>query len=187
MAEVEAAEKDLLQQKWGPLPVWVWALAGLAAAWLFAKYRANKTASSSSATATNAQQDQAVAPQWIINEGGPTTTVNVPSAPVATSPGQPPPVTTPPGTGNHPPIKGGNPPKGPKPPVPVKAQPQVYRVQPGDTLTSIANRFQVPGGAQALFQYQLASPLRTAQAKAEIRTRGIDHLVQNEEILIPPK
>lgn len=183
MAEVQAAESDLLHTKWGPLPVWVWALAGLAAAWLYAKHKAG-TQQASQQTQQNASEPQDVAPEFLIQEGNTSTTVNnAPSAPVPVSPGKPP-VTSPPGKGPHPPVKSPG-----KPPRPVTGgkQPKVYRVQSGDTLTSIANRNHVKGGWQALWNYNLSSPLRSAEAKAEMRSRGPNDLVHDEEILIPPQ
>lgn len=198
MAEVQEAQGNLLQSKWGPLPVWTWALIALGAAWAWAKYRANKTASaatSTASTATNASEGEAVAPQFIIEEGGTSTTVNnqeaaepPPSAPVTAPVGPPPPVATPPGTSPSPPIRSGG--KPPARPAPVKSpskkkQPIAYRVQHGDTLDSIAQRFHVPGGGDALFAYNTTPGNRPAKTIATLKARGKNLIYANEEIDIP--
>lgn len=83
---------SLLTRKWGPLPVWAWALIGLGVAWAYSKYKADQTAASTastSTTASSAAEPSSGAPYFLIenNEPPTTTSVNV----------------TPPGTGSNPP------------------------------------------------------------------------------------
>lgn len=179
-------------RKLGPLPVWAWMGVGLGMALAVSLWRKNKTASTASTTtagtATTATSTQT--PPFIIQNytgagaqgpagpAGPAGSTGATGATGTTGATGSVGVTgTPipqPGTGKKPPAGGGKNP-----------QPIVYRVKPGDTLSSIAERYHVPGGPQALYNYQLSSPLRSAQAKQEIKQRGPNLLYSNEEILIP--
>lgn len=188
MAEVANAESNLLQQKWGPLPVWVWGLIGLVAAWLFAKYRDLKSSASQAqadqtqvADATGAAEGQAVAPQFIIENNLP----SQPSAPVTTTPVLPP-VVTPPGTTNAPPVVTGTPVTTTKPPVtapPAKKAPISYKVVHGDTLSSIAARYHTTW--QNLWSFNTTAGNRPASTIATLKQRGPNLLYAGETILIP--
>lgn len=178
-------------RKLGPLPVWAWMGVGLGLALAVSLWRKNKASSTASTTAeTSTTATSTQTPPFIIQNytgtgaqgpagpagpAGPTGATGATGAPgkpgVGTVTGTPIPQ---PGTGKKPPKGGGKNP-----------QPIVYRVKPGDTLSAIAERYHVPGGPQALYNYQLSSPLRSAQAKQEIKQRGPNLLYSNEEILIP--
>lgn len=67
---------------------------------------------------------------------------------------------------------GGNPPKS-------------VRAQPGDSFGSIAAREHVPGGGDALYQFNLTTPYHSAKARQEIRDRGPNRVVAGEEVFIP--
>jgi hypothetical protein len=100
------------------------------------------------------------------------------------------------------PIHGGNPPgppprprPGPVPaprpvpvpgPVPVSSgRPEYVRAAPGDSFGSIAQRYHIAGGGQALYQYNLTTSQHSDEAKASIRQRGPDHVVINEQVFLP--
>ena len=187
----------LLTSKWGPMPVWVWALAGLGVAWAIAKYRSNqaaKTAATSTASATDPSTLEGMqsAPQFIIENNMPGTS---PSAPITVPAGPAPPVVTPPGTLPNPPtnIPPGSPPAvghptTPPPRVaPPKRAPVQYRVQPGDNLSTIAAKYHVKGGWQELFTFNTTPGVRTASSIKTIKSRGPNHLVAGEDIFIPPQ
>jgi hypothetical protein len=55
----------------------------------------------------------------------------------------------------------------------------------GDTYGALAAKYKVAGGGQALFQYQLTTPLHSAAAKAEIRQRGPNLIEVGQLIVIP--
>lgn len=178
----------LLMRKWGPFQVWVYALAGLVAAWLIAKWRASQSAKTSGAeqadTADIAESEQ-VAPQFIIENnmpagvGAPTT----PQVPVPTKP-VPPPVITPPGTTPNPPTT--TPPKPPpKKPTPAKKKPVTYKVKHGDTLSAIAKKYGTTW--QQLWTYNTTSGNRSADAIKTLKQRGPNLLYAGETILIPQK
>lgn len=71
------------------------------------------------------------------------------------------------------------------PPASGGKAPIEYRARKGDTFSSIAAKYKVPGGASALYQYQLTTPLHSADAKATIKQRGIDLIEVGELIVIP--
>jgi hypothetical protein len=56
--------------------------------------------------------------------------------------------------------------------------------EPG-TFSGIAAKWHVPGGARALYQYQLTTPFHTAAAKKEIKDRGPNRVVVGEQIFLP--
>lgn len=191
MAEVQAAEQNILQRKWGPMPVWAWAAIGLVAAWLFAKYRSNQQAATATSTTANASESAATAPEFIIEENLPAVPVGgTPSGPV--QPGSGGPVTTPGGTGSRPPIGGGKPPSQGNP-VPVKGSPGgnpkpgvkwvPYTVHENDTLSSIAAAHHTTW--QNLWTYNTTAPHRDAKAIATLKHRGPNQLFAGEEILVP--
>lgn len=194
MAEVEQAEGSLLQRKVGPMPVWVWALVGLAAAWLYAKWRGGKQAAATDTTGAGSSESAASAPEFIIEENLPTVPVTVspgggtPSGPITTP--TPVPVTSPPGKGPKPPIGGGKPPRQSgggvvgKPGGTPKAKGAIpYRVREGDTLASIAQSHGTTW--QKLFAYNTTPGNRPANTIAELKKRGPSLLFPGEEILIP--
>ncbi len=192
----------LLQRKALGMPVWLLALFGLGAAWAIAKYRSDKastTAASTTAASTTAAdaEGQAVAPQFVIENNLPTesspastTPPGTPAPPVTSAP----PTTTPPGTTAAPPVvtkappvttPPKTPPKTTTPKTPAPAAIEV-RVQPRDTLTSIAAKYGVKGGAAELYTYNTTPGVRDASAIATIKQRGPNLLEVGEEILIPP-
>ncbi len=186
MAEVASGERNLLTSKWGPAPVWVWAMGGLVVAWLVAKWRDSKSSKQQAAqadTADTAESEQ-VAPQFIIENnmpagvGAPTT----PSAPITVPPG-PPPTTTPPGTTPNPPTT--TTPKPPPKKPPAKKPPVQYKVKHGDTLTAIAKRYGTTW--QALWTYNTTAGNRPADTIKTLKSRGPNLLYAGETILIPQK
>ena len=201
MADVQAGESGLLTSKWGPLPVWVWGLLGLAVAWAVAKYRDLKNAATaqqdttSAGTGLTASESQDVVPQFIIENQLPGTTINVPGGGGASSHPVPPPgggggvpiIVSPPGKGPHPPAHGGtpHPPKPPaKPPVKGKGKAIEYRVQHGDTLSTIAAKHGIKDW-HTLWTYNTTPGNRPASTIAELKRRGPDDIVTGELILIP--
>lgn len=189
MAEVASGEKNLLTSKWGPAPVWVWALGGLVVAWLIAKWRDSKSSKSDQqqqADTADTSESEQVAPQFIIENnmpsvGAPTT----PSAPVTTTP-VPPPVVTPPNTSPNPPTT--TPTKPSKPPVkkpPAKKAPVKYTVKHGDTLSAIAKKYGTTW--QQLWTYNTTAGNRPADTIKTLKSRGPNLLYAGETILIPQK
>jgi LysM repeat protein len=85
--------KNLLLTKWGPLPVWVWSLIGIALAWAYSKYESNKASTAASSTsstaATSAAEPASGSPYYVIENNQPPATTSV--------------TVTPPGTGSSPP------------------------------------------------------------------------------------
>lgn len=177
---------SLLARKWGPMPVWAWALIGLAVAWGIAKYRSTKAAAAAAADATNltTADGQAVAPQFVIENNMPFS----PSAPVTVPAGPPAPVVTPPGTAPGPPVVKPPAPPAKKPPAKApapkgKAKAGVYRVVSGDTLSSIAAKHGTT--AQKLFTYNTTPGNRPAATIALLKSRGPNLIFPGEEIDIP--
>lgn len=193
MAEVEAAENGILQKKVAKLPVWVWALIGLAGAWLFAKYRGNKQAATTDTTGTASSESAATAPEFIIEESLPSVPTGSPGGGTPSGPVKPPtggPVTTPGGTGSRPPIGGGKPPtQGP----PIAAGPGgtpkpgkkwvPYTVHENDTLSSIAAAHHTTW--QDIFTYNTTPGHRPANTIKTLKARGPNKLFAGEEILVP--
>ena len=186
----------------GPLPMWGWMGLLLAAAVVYSQWHKNKAAAAAANTNTaGTVQDSSQTPPFIIQ--------NYTSYPGtgAQGPQGPPGPTGPPGasgtgsTGgvwsggaNHPGGPVSSPPSTPTPtPPPVStttnAQPVVYRVQPGDTLTSIAAKYHVPGGWQALYNYNIGTGPGTANRDAStiatLKQRGPNLIYSNEAIYIP--
>ncbi len=199
-----APNKDFLLSKAGPIPVWGWGALGLVGAYAYSKYKSNQAASQgngTTATTNAAGESTASAPEFIIENNepwGPSSTSS--SATVNITPSPPVPVTTPPGTTPGPPttISGGSPPQGhppvpvggPKPPAkkppgkPAAPKYTVYKVQHGDTLSSIAAKHHTTWQALWSFNTGSSSP-RNASAKATLLKRGPDLLYAGEEIYIP--
>lgn len=71
-----------------------------------------------------------------------------------------------------------------KTPAPGKA-PIEHRVVKDETFSSIAAHYKVPGGGQALYEYQLTTPLHSADAKAKIKQRGPNLLEVGELVVVP--
>jgi LysM repeat protein len=185
------------------MPVWLWALIGLAVAWAYAKYKSSKATSAAATAATSSdttEGTEAVAPQFVIENNLPTDnlTVNTTSTPVQTPTGPNPPVVTPPGTAPGPPVAT-NPDKPPttgkppvttkppvrvvKPPVSKKKPPIQYKVVHGDTLSSIASRYHTT--VDKLWTYNTTPGVRPADTIATLKSRGKNLLFAGETILIP--
>jgi len=173
---------NVFTRKVGPAPLWVWMLAGLGLALGYVAWRGNKQKQAAATTQDQTTTDQT--PPFIIQNY---TTV-------------PPEQPGPPGPAGPPGATGGTGPVAPpaKPPVghptpkpgPGKGKgshkPLAYRVKPGDTLTSIAEREHVAGGWQQLYAFNTSPQSgHTPQAIATIKKRGPNSLVTNELIYIP--
>ncbi len=191
MAEIEQGETNLLTTKWGPLPVWAWAGIALALAYLYSKYKASTSTASSTAASTGTGDDSsetdAVAPQFVIENNMPAASVGTTASTPVTTPAQPtpPPVVTPPGKTPAPPTTTKPPTTPPKKTTPAPKATD-YTVKAGDTLTSIAAKYKVKGGAEELYTYNTTPGVRDASAIATIKKRGPNLLEVGEEILIPP-
>lgn len=201
-----APSSEFLTQKAGILPVWGWGAIGLGAAYAYSRYKANQAAAQGNGTTptTNAAgESTASAPQFIIENQEPNNPSSI-SVPVTVNNPAPVPVTTPPGTTtqpptNQPPIQGGNPPHqgnpvpvGAPPPVqthqapakPAAKPPVAYKVQHGDTLSSIAAKYHTT--AAALFSYNTGSSSpHSASARAELQKQGPDLIYAGQTIYIP--
>lgn len=191
----ETGSQALLTSKWGPVPVWVWALGGLLIAWGFAKWRDMKkaaggddTADTANVTDPSADEGQNVAPQFIIENNMPESTAPT-TTPVATPPASTPvttpsqpskPVVTAPVETTKPPITA-KPPATPKPPT--KKAPIKYKVVHGDNLTTIAKKYHTT--AAALFKYNTTPGVRPAATIATLKQRGPNVIYAGETILIP--
>ena len=201
-----APSKEFLTSKAGPLPVYAWGGIGLAAAYAYSKYKANKTASQGNGTTgtTNAAgESTAAAPQFIIENQEASDTLSV-NNPITVNNPAPVPVTTPPGTTPTPPttpvlhpgpgpVRGPFPVVGPSRPAPPNPPPsrgrpaphyQVYRVQHGDNLSKIAAKYHTTWQALWSFNTGPDSP-RSAEDKATLIRRGKGLLYAGEEIYIP--
>lgn len=171
-------------------------LIGLGVAVAYSSWRKNKTAAaatSTSASGTATDQTASQTPPFIIQNYTSTTSepsdVNVSVSgtqgpPGATGPAGPPGLSAPTPVGSTPisvtkPIT----PAPPKSTAPKKATPLVYRVKPGDTLTSIAAKYHTT--ASALWTFNTAPGNRPASTIATLKKRGPNLLYSNEEILIP--
>lgn len=81
--------KNLLATKWGPIPVWAWALISLGLAWAYSKYSSDKaastTASTASTTATSAAEPAGGSPYYVIENNVPPSTTSVAVTPPGTS------------------------------------------------------------------------------------------------------
>lgn len=211
---VATVSEDFLTKKAGPLPVYAWAGIGLGAAWLYAKYKAGKTATATAATAsdTSAAAEPATgAPYYVIENnlpatGGTGTPVTTGTTTTTTPPGTTPqPPTTTPIT---PPIQGGNPPRGPggpvlapptppatppvgtpvKSPTPPKATaPQTYKVQSGDTLWGIAQKFLGNGANYTKIWAYNTPAARKAAGLPPVQGNNPNLIYPGEVFLIPPK
>lgn len=191
MPTAPVPSKSLLTAKAGPLPVWAWGAGGLGAAWLWSKHVANQTATSTTTTGTaGAAEPTTGAPYYVIENNLPPMSGGTPSAPVPSPTGQPPtsgpPSTTPSPPTNQNPAPVPRPTPTPTPAPVVHSGATTYRVQSGDTLTSIATKARVPGGAAALWAYQLDPKNNSAQQIATLRQRGPSSLFPGETIRIPP-
>jgi hypothetical protein len=180
-----------LKGKLGPLPIYVWALLGTAALALFLINRKNKAAASGSdqAAADQSNSDLGSAAELanffnvagLMPYQGGDVYVNT------TQTNNPPPDNT---TTTPPPIQGGNPPKGgtippPKVTPPATNKPRaIYRVKPGDNLTSIAKKYGI--SEAELWKYNIDPKVRTASAIKTLKTRGQNLIYSNEAIYIPP-
>lgn len=188
-------------KKLGPLPMWAWMAIALALAVVYSQYQKNKaaatTTSATSAAATTGTTPADQIPPFIIQNytgqgvagpAGPQGPSGVPGTPGA--PGGPGPIGPPGPAGNPTPPPA--PPAAPSPPPPTppsNPQPLVYRVQPGDSLSGIAAKFHVPGGWQALYNYNIGTGPGTAnrspQDIATLKQRGPNLIYSNEQIYIP--
>lgn len=168
----------------------------------WALYRQRQAASAATSTSltgattpssgTNAQYTPPYVIQTDVNEAPVNVTDNTPvtvnnPAPRPRRPRRPAP-PPPPGAPSPPPSAP------PTTPAPVQTKPsapgfRVYRVKPGDNLTTIARDEKVfqtsPNPGLALYNYQLTPGLRSAQDQATIKQRGPNLIFSNEEIYIP--
>lgn len=203
MAEVAAAENNLLTTKWGPMPVWLYALIVLVLAWIYAKWKASKSTAAAAADTTDTanlttDDGQATAPQFIIENNMPAQ--YQPSAPITTPAAPAAPVVTPPATTPNPPISTPSPPPVLKVPAPVvkpispikkpvtpaapaKKAPIAYKVVHGDTLSAIAAKYHTT--AAKLFTYNTTPGVRPAATIATLKQRGPNLLFAGETIYIP--
>lgn len=195
MADVAAGEHNLLTSKVGRIPVWLLAVGGLLAAWLYAKWRDSKASAaagsgsaSDSAGTDAASESQQVAPQFIIENNMPNMpqdagAPSAPSAPVTTSPA-PAPVATPPGTSPSPPSTAKPAPaKPPAKKAPAKKAPLQYKVRHGDNLSTIAAAHHTTW--QKLWAYNTTPGNRPAATIRTLKQRGPSLLYAGETILIP--
>jgi len=193
MAEVKG---NFLTRKLGPMPMYGW-MGGLLAVLIGVSLYKNKSSTAATAAATDSTSTDTVpsdqVPDYITQvyntvnatTGQPATT----TAPPTTTPVTPKPPTTPPVN----PVKAPTPVKKPTPvtvkkpaPTPVKAKtPISYKVQHGDTLTSIAKKYGTTW--QALWTYNTTSGVRPAATIATLKQRGPNLLYSGETILIPQK
>lgn len=202
-----APSKDFLTQKAGILPIWGWGAVGLGAAYAYSRYKANQSAAQGNGTTgtTNAAGESTAAnPQFIIENNEPAGGWGSVSVPVTVNNPAPVPVTTPPGTGTQPPvttpppIQGGNPPHQgnpvqvppSKPTAPAKPAPKppvAYKVQHGDTLSSIAAKYHTTW--QALWAFNTGTGSGTANRPAAtiatLKQRGPNLLYAGETIYVP--
>jgi hypothetical protein len=190
VAEVVQAERSLLTSKWGPLPVWGWALIGLGLAWAYAKYRSTKTADTGDSSADDAatSESEDVIPQFVIENNMPTPSVTVippgvgapttPSAPITTLPAPSGPVITPPGTAPRPPVAGH-----PAPPASPK-KPIHYKVVAGDTPASIAKKHGTTWAK--IWAFNMSPSNRAKTAIDKLKKIG-NRKVQPGEILFIPQ
>lgn len=63
--------------------------------------------------------------------------------------------------------------------------PRSVRAQEGDSFSKIAQREHYAPGGFALYQFNLTTPFHSAQARKEIKDRGPNEVVANEEVFIP--
>lgn len=73
----------------------------------------------------------------------------------------------------------------PVPNPPQSGRPEYVRAAPGESFGSIAQKYHIPGGGMALYEYNLNTPQHSDEAKALIRERGPDHVVINEQVFLP--
>jgi nucleoid-associated protein YgaU len=182
---------EMLTRKAGPLPMWGWGAIGLGAALTYALVKQRKAADSS-------QQDQAVTevpsdqvPDFIsqvsVTNVEPPTTGTPPPSTGTTSPPRttlPQPITSPPVATKPKPVVSKPVPKAPTTKK-TPAKPTSYKVQHGDTLSSIAKKYGTTW--QALWTYNTTAGNRPADTIKTLKSRGPNLLYAGETILIPPK
>lgn len=194
---------SLLTHRWGPAPVWAYALGVLAIAWIYSKYRSMKAdaagASDQPGTADlggdYAAEGQDVAPQFIIENNmpqvitpGPAPATG-PSTPVTTPVAKPPVKVTPPATTTKPPVVS-KPPAKPPAKSPGKKAPISYKVVHGDSLSKIGAKYTNPATKkkftwQELWTFNTTRGNRTAGTIAALKQRGPNLIFPGETILIP--
>lgn len=184
---------SVFKRQIGPMPMWAWMAIVLGLAVAYASYKRNKTAKAGAAAgttgATGAVQTADQTPPFIIQNYTDVPAPNV-TTPVTLSVTEPAPQPVPAGAAAPPPPPPATPAavplrSGPPRVAPAAHKPVQYRVKPGDTLSGIAAKYHVAGGANALYQYQIGPSPHSAQAKAEIRQRGKNLIFPNELIYIP--
>lgn len=194
--EVAAAEGSLLTKKWGPAPVWVYALLGLVGAWLYSKYKSSSSTAAAATTAAGTAETTATAPEFIIENNEPVGVSGTPSAPI-TTPVSTAPVVTPPSTGSGvpvvakpipapiepTPVKATAPTSPAKPTAPAKKAPIQVKVVAGDTLSTIAAKYHTT--AAALYAYNTTPGVRPASTIATLKKRGPNLIYAGETILVP--
>lgn len=174
MADVPTVSSDFLTQKKGGLPIWGWAAIVLVLAYAYNRYK-NKTSGTSTTTTDTASQAYQV-PDYV-NE---TNITNV--EPPVVSPTPKPPVVTPPGSTSPPVVP---PPRSPRPTPSPKTKLIEYRVKKGDSLSSIAKKYNTTW--QAIWHYNTTPGNRPASTIKTLKERGPNKLYSNEliDILVP--
>jgi hypothetical protein len=172
-----------LSKKWGPLPIWVYAVAVIGLLWAYEKYRSNQSAASSSTSSTSGSAEPSTGTGYTVIEN------NIPPTSGATSGGKV--RTSPPGTSTSPPttIQGGQPPQSSAAPEPASGSSNavpslntvsyvIYKALPTDTWASIAKKYYLtPATLEA------ANTAATRGALGTISTTG--KITGGEQILIP--
>lgn len=159
-----------LNKKWGPLPIWVYAVAVIGLLWAYEKYRSNQSAASSSTSSTSGSAEPSTGTGYTIIEN------NLPPTSGTTSGGGV--TTSPPGTGTSPPTTGST--GAPKNAVPAlnSVSYVIYKALPTDTWASIAKKYYLtPATLEA------ANTAANRGALGTISTTG--KITGGEQILIP--
>lgn len=186
------------------VPVWMGMLALLGLVLAFSMWKKNKAAASSNATTSTGTsagtQTAQQTPPFIIQNytstgvAGPAGPAGAPGAPGAPGVGGGPAIV--PISGGHPPIgpvvipvPPATPPPPPPPAAPPPRQPARYTVLPGDNLSSIAGKFNIPGGRSTgwhiLWDFNSNVANRTAAGVPPIRGNNPNLIYPGEVILIP--
>lgn len=184
---------NVFTRKLGPAPLWVWMLAGLGIALAISAIRGNRQKAAQAANAqpsaagTGAGAGPSQVPPFII-QNFPGSGVPGPQGPAgATGPAGPTGAAGAPGAPAAPPVVPPavpTPPQGTPPPPSAPREPLEYRVKPGDTLSSIAQRYGT--SAQRLWQYNTSAEGGRPQSTINtLLQRGPNLLYSNELILIP--
>lgn len=182
---------ETLKGKLGPLPTWLWAVLGTAALALFLINRKSKAAASDSTTAaadqSNSDLGSAAELANFFNVAGLMPYQGGDVYVNTTQTNNPPPdnTTTPPPVSSHPTPPGQViPPPKVTPPKSTTKPRAIYKVKPGDNLTSIAKKYGI--SEAELWKYNIDPKVRTASAIKTLKSRGQNLIYSNESIYIPP-